>query len=224
MQELGVGRVIISKWAPVYAPFGMLCVDLKHDYMRFYYAQRKSLSLDDLGKLYKEMEAEGGETLRREGIPGEEQSLLRFMDLRYYGQFNEIEVPWPNGQITEDIIANGIANFHAKHRDIYGYANEEYPIELMSFKLSAIGKMPRIELEEIKRDGINPSQALKGERDAFFEENNGLVRTHIYDGDRLLCENILEGPCIVEEKATTIVVPPRFRMTVDRYGNYVSME
>jgi len=224
MQELGLERLIIPKLAPVYSAYGMLSVDLKHDYMRFYYTQRKSLDFDHLRKLYEEMEGEAIETLKREGVPKEQQDFMRFMDVRYHGQFREVEVPWPNGPITEEAISSGIAAFHAKHREMYGYSDESYPIEFMNFKLSAIGKIPYIELEEIKRGGIDPSPALKGERDAFFEENNTLGKSRVYDGDRLLCGNILEGPCIVEEKATTIVIPPEFRMTVDQYGNYVSVK
>lgn len=224
MRELGVARLIIPKLAPVYSPFGMLSVDLKHDYMSFYYTQRKFLDFDHLRNLYEEMEAEAIDTLKREGVHKEQQSFMRFMDVRYHGQFREVEVQWPGGPITEEAISAGIAAFHAKHREMYGYSNESYPIEFMNFKLLAIGKIPYIKLEEIERGGIDPSPALKGERDAFFEENNALVKTRVYDGDRLLCENILEGPCIVEEKATTIVIPPVFRMMVDKYGNYVSVK
>jgi N-methylhydantoinase A len=92
----------------------------------------------------------------------------------------------------------------------------------MGFGLSAIGKMPGLELKEIQRGSEDPSSALKGERDAYFEESNGFVKTRVYDGDKLLCGNVLEGPCIVEERMTTVVIPPKFNMRVDEYGNYIA--
>jgi N-methylhydantoinase A/oxoprolinase/acetone carboxylase beta subunit len=64
---------------------------------------------------------------------------------------------------------------------------------------------------------------LKGERDAYFEETNGFTKTTVYDGDKLIHGNILEGPCIVEEKMTTIVIPPGNRMRVGEYGDYISL-
>ncbi len=169
------------------------------------------------------MEAEGIKTLQREGVSEEQQLWVRLMDVRYYGQFGEIEVPWPSGEITKEAISAGVAAFHVKHRELYGYSDENYPIQLSQFKLTAIGKMPRIQLKKIERGGEDSSPALKGKRDVFFEEAGGFVKTPIYDGDRLLCGNILEGPCVVEERKTTVVIPPKFRMRIDEYGNYASI-
>jgi N-methylhydantoinase A/oxoprolinase/acetone carboxylase beta subunit len=53
------------------------------------------------------------------------------------------------------------------------------------------------------------SEKLKNERETYFEESNGFVKTRVYDGDQLLYGNILEGPSIVEEKMTNILIPPQ---------------
>ena len=223
MQELRVGRLLIPKLAPIHCAFGMLGVDLKHDYTRFYYTSRNNLDLDYIKRLYKEMETQATETLTREGIPKDKQTFSRSVELRYYGQFREVEVPLQSGPITEDTISAGVAVFHTQHKKAYGYSNEDYPIEFMKFNLTATGSLPAVQPEKIETGGHDPSAALKYEKDVFFETNNTLVKTRIYNGDRLLCGNILEGPCIVEEKMTTIVIPPEFRMKVDEYGNYVSV-
>ena len=221
-QELGISRVLIAKLAPVYSAFGMGGADLKHDYTRFYYTTREALDLNHLRKLYDEMETEGIAILEKEGIPKERQSLVRSMELRYYGQFREVQVPWPSGPITDDAISAGIAAFHVRHREMYGSSDEDYPIEFMTFKLTAIGEIPRPKLKPIGHDGQDPSSALKGERNAFFEETGAFVRTPVYDGDRLACGNILEGPCIIEERLTTVVIPPTFKMRVGEYGDYIT--
>jgi len=93
----------------------------------------------------------------------------------------------------------------------------------MKFGLTAIGKMPGVSLKKIKRGTADASAALKGKRNAYFEESGGYTPTRLYDGDKLLAGNVLEGPCIVEEKMTTVVIPPGFRMRVDAYGNYVTV-
>jgi len=63
---------------------------------------------------------------------------------------------------------------------------------------------------------------LKEERNAYFEESNGFAKTRVYDGDKLACGNVLKGPCIVEERMTTIVIPPGSQLHVDEYGNYIT--
>jgi N-methylhydantoinase A len=106
---------------------------------------------------------------------------------------------------------------------LYGSSDENYPLQFMGFGLSGIGKMPPMSFREILRGGEDPSNALKGERDAYFEESNGFTKTRVYDGDKLQCDNVLEGPCIVEERMTNIVIPPTFKMRVDEYGNYITV-
>jgi N-methylhydantoinase A len=47
-----------------------------------------------------------------------------------------------------------------------------------------------------------------------------MLKTSIYDGDELLHGNVILGPAIVEEKATTVVIPPKFSCRIDQYGGY----
>jgi N-methylhydantoinase A len=221
-QELGISRVLIPKYAPIYCAFGMLCVNLKHDFLRFYSTTKENLDLNHLRKLYSEIEGEALAFLEKEGVPKEERTLERTMQVRYFGQFREVEVPWPSGPITEDAVSEGLKVFHRKHGEVYGSSDENYPIEFGSFGLSGIGRIPRIELKEIERGKEDPSAALKGERDAYFEEGKGFMKTRVYDGDKLLCGNMLKGPCIVEQRMTTVVVPPNSKLFVDEYGNYIT--
>ena len=95
--------------------------------------------------------------------------------------------------------------------------------EIMGFGLTAIGKLPPITLKKIKTGSRDAGQALKGVRDAYFDESGGYTETRIYDGDKMLAGNILEGPCVVEERMTNVVIPPGYRMQVDEYGSYVTL-
>ena len=93
----------------------------------------------------------------------------------------------------------GDHQFPSQARRLYGSSNKDYPIEFMGFGLRAIGRMPKLKLKKLGKEDKNPRAALKGERNAFFEESRGFVKTKIYDGDKLGYGNVLEGPCIVEE-------------------------
>jgi N-methylhydantoinase A/oxoprolinase/acetone carboxylase beta subunit len=39
----------------------------------------------------------------------------------------------------------------------------------------------------------------------------------------MLSGNLLEGPCVIEEGMTNVVIPPGYRVKVDEYGNYVTV-
>jgi N-methylhydantoinase A len=220
--ELNMKRVIIPKYAPVYSSLGMLGVDVRHDFSCHYSSLTTNLNLNEIKRFYKEMEGEGSRLLASNGVAENQRALMRTVRMRYYGQFRDLEVPWPNGAITRKAIAEGIANFHRRHKELFGSCNEEYPLEIMKFGLTAVGKMTRVPVKKIKRGTKDASHALKGKRGAYFEEFEDYTPTNTYDGDRLLAGNCLEGPCIVEEKMTTIVVPPGFSLRVDDGGNYVT--
>ena len=181
-----------------------------------------SLEKDGLKKLYKEMMAEAVSVLKREGIPEKDRVLERTMRVKYWGQFRDVEVSWPNGPIINKNLAEGVANFHRRHKDLYGSSDKDYPIEFMGFGLRAIGRMPKLRLMKVSKGNKSPQHAQKGEREAYFDENRGFTKTKIYDGDKLLTGNVLEGPCIVEERMTNIVIPPKFKLSVDQYGNYIT--
>jgi len=221
-QELYISKVIIPKFAPIYCAFGMLDVDLIHDFQRFYHADKNSLNLNEVKRLYKEMEAEALRVLEREGIPKKDRLLERTMRIKYWGQFRDVEVSWPSGPITHANLSVGMTNFHRRHKDLYGSSDKDYPLEFMGFGLRAIGRMPKLRLKKLDKGNKNPQRAQKGERNAFFEESRGFIRTKIFDGDKLLSGNVLEGPCIVEERMTNIVIPPKCKLRVDQHGNYVT--
>jgi N-methylhydantoinase A len=144
------------------------------------------------------------------------------MMVRYHGQFREIEVKWPSGPIDGTTIEAGIAAFHARHEELFGYGDTHYPIDFIAWKLTAIGKIFPPKLKPLKKGDKDPRAALKGKRDAYFEESKAFVETAVYDGDKLMNGNILEGPCIVEEKMTTVVIPPGNKMRVGEYGDYLT--
>jgi N-methylhydantoinase A len=68
---------------------------------------------------------------------------------------------------------------------------------------------------------VDPGAARKGQRQAWFEERGGFLAVPVYDRDRLAPGNRLQGPAIVEERITTVVVHPGWSMGVDEYENLV---
>jgi N-methylhydantoinase A len=166
------------------------------------------------------MEHEAVEALQRDGAAKKDVRVLKTMDIRYYGQVREQNAQVPKGKITSESLNATIDRFHEKHRKVIGYSAAKYPTEIIRLHLEGIGEVETPRLQKISQGGNDPSKAVKGMRKAFFRELNDFVDTRIYDGDKLLADNVLTGPCIVEEKMTTIVVPPYLAIKVDQYGNY----
>jgi N-methylhydantoinase A len=223
-EDLGISKVLIPKHAPVYCAFGMTGANLKHDYSRFYFTTKQNLDLEHLRKLYEEMESEGLATLEREGVPKRLRALERSMMVRYHGQYREIESKWPSGKINQKTLDAGISAFHDRHKELFGYSDKNYPIDFMTWKSTAVGKVSPPKFKPLQKGTKSAREAAKGKRDAYFEETRGFVKTTVYDGDKLTYGNVLEGPCIIEEKMTTVVIPPGHKLRVGEYGDYLTFK
>jgi len=220
----------------------MLISDLKHDFVRTYNAPVGKHTLEELndlygietlsGKklfhgqqnlnrlkdLYNEMRLEALKTLSAEGIPEKSVVLSYSADLRYIGQLNDVEVGWEDSPI-EDVI-NGLEEaFHKRHETLYGYSMPGSPVEFMNLRLSAIGVTDKMSINKFPFSGIDVSFAMKGKRQAYF--NGKFVETPVYDGLLMGNGNMLEGPAIVEQPTTTIIVTPEFNLACDEYNNYI---
>ena len=66
---------------------------------------------------------------------------------------------------------------------------------------------------------VDGRAARKGERDAFW--GDGFVSTPVYDGPALAPGARIDGPALIEEPFTVVVVPPGASAELDAYGNYV---
>ncbi len=224
MEELGIRQLMIPKVAPVYCAFGMLYADLKHSFTRPLLRETAKVDLDRVNTLYGDMEKEAVETLRREGVAQKNILIEKTMDIRYYGQVREQNASVPKGAVTTKSLKITMDRFHEKHRKVIGYSDPNYPTEIARVHLVGIAKVKPPQLKKISRGTRYPSKALKGKRKAFFSEFKKFADVKVYEGDKLLAGNILKGPCIIEEKMTTVVIPPDMKINVDIHGNYTTLK
>lgn len=237
---LGLPEVVVPSVAATYSAFGMFAMDVGRNYARSYITRADDIDADRVSKLYEEMEAEAVAGFVKIGYKPDEVGFVRTADLRYIGQFHEVEVEVPAGDISEMVASGGgpkvrgkifrsgvqmmgavneaIENFHSKHHDLYTFNMPWQGVELLTFRLRATVQKAPFELSRIAQGGADPRGALKAERLCWFEGEQ--VATPIYDGTRLQAGNLIAGPGIIEEPTTTVVIPGTYSATVDEHRNY----
>jgi len=219
-KSLGIGRIMIPSNSSVFCALGSIISDIRHDFVRTIVARTNTVDYDMLNDAYRDMERVANETLDRERISVEDRYFNRAMDMRYKGQFHEVEVPVPEGTLNSKKMDKVVQEFHQKHEALYAY-RDVVETEIINLRLVASGRVVKPARKEQAFESADASQHLKGKRDVFFEESRGFVSTSIYDGDAMRYGNIVEGPAIIEQRVTTIVVPPGARLEVAKYGDYI---
>ena len=219
-RELDIPLILIPRESSVFCAAGMLISDLKHDYVRTYATDIDRVDTDQVTALFAEMTETARQTLKSEAVPDERIEVRYSADLRYIGQFNEVEVALPEGgQLTDKSIRDLCAAFHLKHDSLYGYSMPDADVELINLRITARGKTEKPAQEKHERSGADPNHALLGSRDTWFDD--GFADTPVYDGLKLVNGNRVNGPAVVVQPTTTIIVPPDFALLCDEYNNYL---
>ena len=72
-----------------------------------------------------------------------------------------------------------------------------------------------VEQPSAKFSSGNSQPVLKGRRMAYLNETGDCVEVPVYDGDKMPVGVKLNGPVLVEQRHTTIVVPQGFALFSD---------
>ena len=208
---MNIPKVLLPRNPGILSAVGMLMADVIKDYSRTIMRSQKHVTSTVLSGWFKKIEEKGKKDLRAEGIPENGIFLERYLDMRYEGQSYEIIVPF-----DEDYVER----FSSLHEKTYGYRNENKTIEIVNVRLRARGipEKPLFKKAEKVWEEIS-FEAFLGERPVVFD--NRQVPTKIFARDELNSGNRIQGPAILVEYSSTIVIPPFARGFVDDYGNVI---
>jgi N-methylhydantoinase A len=211
-------KVIIPVNSSVFSAWGMLMTDLRRDFLR---TQVMSLSTDKalaIDKVFAGLEDEAAQSFAGEDAGAEHKlRLQRFADMRYLGQEHTVKVELLAGNFDADAVQAAIDSFQETHKREYTFKLEN-PVEIVNFHLVAYGEVPKHNMKKLAITGARVEGAVMGSRRVDFDEH-GLHDATVYNRDLLEPEMLFTGPCIVEEAAATLVVPPGKKVQVDDYGN-----
>jgi N-methylhydantoinase A len=210
-RNLNMTQVFIPNNPGILSATGMLMSDVIKDYSQTVMLGESELAPAALENRFEPLENRGKEDLLEEGVSSDRIVLERYLDMRYQGQSYEIMVPFS---------ADFREQFHLLHEKTYGYCNREKNIEVVNVRLRALGKPEKPEFPCYPYTGekIDP-EAILGEHDVIFD---GLAaKTAIISRDKLRHGNLLDGPAILIEYSSTIVIPPFASGRIDEFGNLI---
>ncbi len=171
--------------------------------------------------LLQEMEDASARVLAADGVDRSDLVFRRFLAICYPGQTFDMAVPaiTSDGRMSDAELARTVESFHDLHEELHTYASRDEEPVVRAVRVQTIGQTEKPRLREYERTSSSVESALRSRRPAWF--GGRFVDTPVYDGDRLGFGHRLEGPAVVEERFTTIVIYPDQTAEIDRNGNYV---
>ena len=218
-KDLGIHRVMIPHNPGVLCAIGLLVSDFRSDFVKTSISNFTPDNISLMNASFKELIEKGNAWLDDENIPLGKRVITCSADMRYFGQNFELNVGIPFSEITSENIQEIEDLFHKAHKREYGYCNDGALIQIVNYRVTALGKVQKIELKKHPEKGSDASDAMIGLREVFFEESMQYINTKIYDRELIRAGNVIQGPAIIEQMDSTIVVPPGHTAVADQYLN-----
>ena len=218
-KELGMKEVLVPPHPGTLCSLGLLLADTKFDLSRTMVLAAVPENIREMARQFRSMTQQGNALLDKEGIPADRRQFQYFLDMRYLRQNFEISIQVPTGEMTEKVLQQVLTNFHLEHKRNYGYSKEDAIVQVVNYRLSAIGIIDKPELkpEQVPLEIEMPAPIAH--RQVLFQGQDGYINTPVYWREDFVPGQTILGPCICEQMDTTLVVPKGWTLCVDGYHN-----
>jgi N-methylhydantoinase A len=212
--EAGISQVIFPPVPGMFSAWGMLAADIRHDLVTTAVAKAGDLDAAQVESTFASLEAEGREVLAAQNVAEDAARYLRSLDLRYFGQEHTLEV-----EVPRELDPAGLKElFDKAHWRKYGHSSEDDPVEVVNFRVAAIGHVAKPDLKAAPETSSTEALAT-GEREVYFD--GAFVTSAVYQRSDIPPRATFSGPAVIDEEGATLVVPPGFDVVCDPYGNLV---
>jgi len=212
-RKLGIPRVIFPVAAGVMSALGLLASPLTFEVARTRQIFVDDLTAEDFAGTLAALEADAIAPLLEAKVETEALSINRRLDMRYHGQGHEIEVSLP-----PDVKIEALAQIFREHyAAVHGAALLDAPLVVTTWKVEVSATPPELASAAPTAQG---EAAPKGTRQAYFGED--YVAAPVYDRQDLGIGVIIDGPALIEERESTVIIGPGDRVQVDEFGNLIA--
>jgi N-methylhydantoinase A len=218
-RDLGMAGVIVPLYPGVYSAIGLIMSDVKHDYIQSKMAPLSEVSAADVNAMFARLEVLASEELAADGFAADAIRIERALDMRYAGQGYEITMPCGDAPLPHDGLAALRLKFDGQHRSMFGHSAPEEPVEIVSYRVRGLGRVPPVEMPRFTRTGASLADARREVRRVRFDGAD--VDCPVYQRDKLDVGLTVSGPAILDQFDCTTVIYAGQNARVDEWKNLI---
>ncbi len=216
-KKIGAPRILVPPLAGVGSALGFFTAPVAFDLTRSHRVTLDDADLKEIESLFRELEKESAAILQQ---AGKDEGIIfeRTLMMRFVGQGAETDLSIdrkPFDQWGKDQI-RGL--FDDAYKKLYGRTYPETPVELVTFKVRASLPSREFHIPPIRQTETKLADCIKGERSAFSLVRKEYLPFTVYDRYKLFPGAAMQGPAIIEERESTIIVGEDASARVDEYG------
>jgi N-methylhydantoinase A len=222
-KKMGISRLICPPGAGVASAIGMLSSPISFEFAQTNMARLDAVDWREIAALANQLTDRGRELVHNAGVSSTDITVRYSAMMRYVGQGYAVEAPIEESTIRTGNSAAIKAAFEASYRQRFGRA-EDMPPEVITWRVVVSGPRPPL-LEAISgtenTSCTSDAPQAKGSRAVWFGAESGFVGTPVFDRYGLQSATKLDGPSIIEEVESTLILPPGCTAEVDNARNLI---
>ncbi|MFP4228932.1 MAG: hydantoinase/oxoprolinase family protein [Salinivenus sp.] len=214
-EALGIERILVPPSPGVLSALGLLMADVVYDTSRAVLADASTLSTDP--QPLRDAAASTAQEVRAVLDNREALAITWELDLRYAGQSYELGVPLPEA-LDAAAVRSATSAFHERHRQRYGHADPDSPVEVVTLRARGHIATDSLPLPQAPQRDRALADARIGTRPVWFDAD-GPTTTPTYRREDLQVGHAFDGPAVLHQYDSTVVVPPGWHARVDTWRN-----
>ena len=223
LDEVGIARAIVPRYPGVTSAMGCVIADMRQDFVQTLNSLVDHIDLKAL-KSFMQSHCDQGMALLDAARTQFEDRLVKYeFDMAYIGQTHTVSVPIEvtfdqNGCVVPPDHDAINAAFDAAYTQAFGRLLKNGVRRILNLRSAVTGKRPKFDLETLaptNRDPVSPKATRPVHFVSQWEE------TAIYERLSLPIGTVIDGPAILEQPDTTVLIEPGLQGRVDRFGNTI---
>src|SRR2546422_913193 len=214
-EQLEIEKIVVPPAAGLLSSLGLLLAEPLHDSARTVLKDAGDVNAGELETIFRKMEGRAADLLHKEGVKQRHVKCQRLLEMRYQGQSYELPVPLLERIVTGGVVRSTVRDFHRMHQTKYGYSQPGKPVEIVNVRSYCRGKAGTI---ATVTGTTTREEGMPKSRRVWFTDGHG-IKCRVLQRDTLRLRTKGNGPCVIEDYDSTLVIPPGARYEIDRNGS-----
>ncbi|WP_185641342.1 MULTISPECIES: hydantoinase/oxoprolinase family protein [unclassified Burkholderia] len=216
--ELGMQTIVVPRNPGVLCAFGLLSAPVEHEMATAFPCALRDADSAAVDRVLAGLDDKLATLMHQEGVGAEETDVSHSADVCYVGQSYSLEVPFEPGLSGDERFEQLYESFLKIHDRVYGHSTRGPAriVNLRSVHQASCANGARLAADV----EVGPAPQR---RPMFFNATgpDQPVESWIYQRSALSRDVVIEGPAVIEQMDTTILVEPGWTARVGAQGNLI---
>ena len=218
-RELGIPKVLVPMRPGITNAVGCVVADVRHDYVNSINMPLAQADMDQVYEIFSTQILAGKKIIETEGVEIDELFFIHDVDMQFQGQTHILNFPVKETRVTQESLQS---EFEKAYWNRFGVELPEILAVLVNLHTAVIGRRKPVPLKSLmsaEEQKNKIEECIIGNRRVWFE--TGWENTSIYKREKFPGQAKFNGPAIIEQLDTTIIVEPNNQVEVDLNGNLI---